>query len=406
MKRYYFDDENQNIVYYSTYWYGTINVNNNQLNYSNLVHINNIFKTKYNIELEWLSIDENQIKLTIHRNMKYYYYQFEKEILSIVKDIQRNCKFKIDNAIFDAWESKHDSNMYKYTIKKVNQVFKLIKKELNIEKWKLKISSDSEKIVNLENKLQELDLCGDYLTIVGNIYLQDNKIQLDDIRDINAYISEKYKISVKILLGLNVINIFFSEHFKLNSKGFEEFIFDIMKYIELKYCVINSGNFKFISHEAYKYLVFKENNSFHFHKMKTSTIIHPYPTIWKGYLRNKKMKKNWLNDKKIKKIDEILAEKYDIMFYLSFDEQYLYFSICTDMYYYHEQFDNDILNMIHDIENILSVQFMDGIFEAWECCYSSNFYKYNFYLDKDNLKYDKSCINMVNFDTHKKQKVK
>ena len=129
MKRYYFDDENQNIVYYSTYWYGTINVNNNQLNYSNLVHINNIFKTKYNIELEWLSIDENQIKLTIHRNMKYYYYQFEKEILSILKDIQRNCKFKIDNAIFDAWESKHDSNMYKYTIKKVNQVFKLIKKD-------------------------------------------------------------------------------------------------------------------------------------------------------------------------------------------------------------------------------------------------------------------------------------
>ena len=63
MKRYYFDDENQNIVDYSTYWYGTINVNNKQLNYSNLVHIKDIFETKYNIELEWLSIDENQIKI-------------------------------------------------------------------------------------------------------------------------------------------------------------------------------------------------------------------------------------------------------------------------------------------------------------------------------------------------------
>jgi hypothetical protein len=404
MKRYYFDDENQNIVDYSTYWYGTINVNNKQLNYSNLVHIKDIFETKYNIELEWLSIDENQIKLTIHRNMKYYYHQFEKDILSILKDIQRKCKFKIDNANFDACESKHDSNMYKYTIKKVNQVFKLIKKKLNIEKWNLKIFS--EEIINLENRLQELDLCGDYLTIVGNIYLKDNNIQLNDICEITAYISKKHQISLKILLGLNAINIFFSDHSKIDSVGFEEFILDFMKYIELNYCVVNSSYFKFISNKSYKYIVFKEDDSFHFQKTNSSTIIHPYPTIWKGYLKNKKKKKNWLNDKKIKKIDEILAEKYDIMFYLYFDEQYLYFSICTDTYYYHEQFDNDILKMIHDIENILSVQFSDGSFEAWECRYDSNFYKYDFYLDKDHIKYDKSCINMINFDAYKKQKVK
>ena len=136
MKRYYFDDENQNIVYYSTYWYGIINIDNKQLNYSNLLHIKDIFETKYNIELEWLSIDENQIKLTIHRNMKYYYHQFEKDILSILKDIQRKCKFKIDNANFDACESKHDSNMYKYTINKMF-VYRPIKLwSLNFFFWK------------------------------------------------------------------------------------------------------------------------------------------------------------------------------------------------------------------------------------------------------------------------------
>ena len=93
-------------------------------------------------------------------------------------------------------------------------------------------------------------------------------------------ISKKHQISLKILLGLNAINIFFSDHSKIDSVGFEEFILDFMKYIELNYCVVNSSYFKFISNKSYKYIVFKEDDSFHFQKTNRSQRRNCYPQFF------------------------------------------------------------------------------------------------------------------------------
>lgn len=94
------------------------------------------------------------------------------------------------------------------------------------------------------------------------------------------------------------------------------------------------------------------------------------------------------------------------MFYLYYDENNIYFSICTDSYYYHNQFEHDILKIIHTIEDTLKVQFNSGHFEAWECRFNANFYNYDFSLENEKLKFEKTCINMNQFDTHKKQRIK
>lgn len=405
MKRYYFDENENYTLIYSTYWYGLINIDKEiSTNDDNMFYIKDIFKTKYNIELQWLGIDKNQIRLTIHRNMKYYYYQFEKDILNIIKDIQKKCEFKVEIAIFEAWESKHDSDHYKYTIKRVNQVLKLSKKKLNIEKWNSKIEYD--KVLKLEQGIQKIELDKQCTTIVGNIYLEENNINSNHIQELNEYIKEKHKLTLQIIKGINTIHLFINEDFMMNCEIFEEFIFDIFKYIESHYCVLKCGYFKFIHDIGYKYIINKKDNCFHFDKMRCSCIVCPYPTIWKGYLKIKKKKKNWISNEKIKKIDEILREKHDIMFYLYYDENNIYFSICTDSYYYHNQFEHDILKIIHTIEDTLKVQFNSGHFEAWECRFNANFYNYDFSLENKKLKFEKTCINMNQFDTHKKQRIK
>ena len=404
MKRYYFDEDNRETSNYSTYWNGIINIHkeNIQMNYDNLKIIKEIFKKKYNIQLEWIGIELNQIKITIHRNMKYYYYQFEKDIIGIIKNIQKSCKIKIESAIFEAWESKHNSDIYKYTIKKEEQKFKLIKKKLNIEKWNSKIKKDN--MIDLQEKINELELYNDYITIVGNIYLDENNINSSNIQELNEYIKIKYQLEFKIYSSLNTINIFISERFDMNYDTFEKLLFNIVKYIESHYCVVKGGSFKIIKDEAYKYTLIKVDDSFNLKKIESSNVVCPYPTIWNGYLKNEKLKKNWLNKDKIKTINEVLADKYDIMFYLYYDDNTLYFSICTDTYYYYYQFEHDILKIIDSIEKILNIKFTNGKFEAFESRFNADMYTYNFYLEHMTLKFDKSCINMTNFETIKKQK--
>lgn len=405
MKRYYFDDENKDTLSYSTYWYGEININEN-IKYDKLVYIKDIFKIEYNIELEWIVIDFNQIKLTIHRNIKYYYYQFQKDILGLIKKIQKKCKIKIENANFEAWESRPNSDCYRYLIRKIDNVFKLTKKKFNIEKWN--IIKTNNHLMELDNQLQELELNDNYLTIIGNIYIhKQNKIHYSDIKKINEYVLKENGIVFKILLGIDVINIYMSEKRDMKSTDFEKMMHQFFIYLESEYNVfIDSCYCKLLSKEIYKYRINKKESSFHFHKIKSNNILFNFSTIWKGYFNVSKEKKDWISKEKIKEIDKLFAEKYDINFYIYYDEDNIFFSICPDSYYYVDQFDENILKMVIDIENILSVQIIKGCFEAWECRFNADFYKYNFSMNNKKLKFDKSCININNYESSKKQKIK
>ena len=135
-------------------------------------------------------------------------------------------------------------------------------------------------------------------------------------------------------------------------------------------------------------------------------ICEKYVTYWKGYFKNKNIDSKWINQNDIKKINTLLAEKYDIMFHIQVDESNIYFSIGGDDRYYYYDFEKHILKIIKDIEKMFNVKIEEGCFEAWECRPEANMFKY--IISKENKKciLKKTVVNIQKYENKKNIKLK
>jgi len=133
-KRYYFDNT-QIDANYSTIWYGFLIYDSSKNNIS----ITENYYQKSNSILDdllceicdvnfYINIINNYIHISICQDCKYYYYQFEKDIKNVIKEIENKFNVTIESGEFNAVECKYNGNQYKYTITKNNQNIILKKK--------------------------------------------------------------------------------------------------------------------------------------------------------------------------------------------------------------------------------------------------------------------------------------
>lgn len=84
-------------------------------------------------------LDEMNIYISLCQDSPYYYYEFEKDILKLLKGIEKRFNVKIKEGEFTCWECKPLSNSYRYFIYKNDNKFKLKKNILNWEIFDKKI---------------------------------------------------------------------------------------------------------------------------------------------------------------------------------------------------------------------------------------------------------------------------
>ena len=87
----------------------------------------------------YIYLDENHIYLSLCQDSPYYYYEFEKNIIKLLKEIEKKFKVKIGEGDFYCWECRPMANSYKYIIFKKDNKFKIKKTVLNWEKYEAKI---------------------------------------------------------------------------------------------------------------------------------------------------------------------------------------------------------------------------------------------------------------------------
>jgi len=149
MKRYYYDECTFNVLEkYATIWKGFLkkkNIDDNWIKCDELRKIDDLFAEKYDINF-YTYLDEDYLYISLCQDTKYYYYQFEKDIIKMIKDIQKLCQIEIGEGCFEAWECKPYADSYKYTIYREEEKLKLKKIKVNIEKY------ENQKKVKIKHK--------------------------------------------------------------------------------------------------------------------------------------------------------------------------------------------------------------------------------------------------------------
>lgn len=79
----------------------------------------------------YIKYDNNHICLSLDLDTYYFYYEFEKHIKKVVRQIEEKNNTYIDFGEFFGTECKNKGNQYKYTIKKKEDKIVLKKKILN-----------------------------------------------------------------------------------------------------------------------------------------------------------------------------------------------------------------------------------------------------------------------------------
>jgi hypothetical protein len=83
----------------------------------------------------YIHLDENNIYISLCPDSPYYYYEFEKNILKLLKTIENKFKIKINEGTFNCWECKPFPNSYRYYVFKKDNKFKLKKNVLNWDNY-------------------------------------------------------------------------------------------------------------------------------------------------------------------------------------------------------------------------------------------------------------------------------
>lgn len=149
MKRYYFDEKDENN--YATLWNGFLEFsNNNNIEISDM-EVNDIMTEVCDINF-YIYVNNTKIFFSLCQDSKYYYHQFEKDILNSIKKIENKFNICILNGEFNAVEIKHNGCQYKYNILKDNDSKFVLKKKIlswqNIKKKK--IDDINDKLENLK----------------------------------------------------------------------------------------------------------------------------------------------------------------------------------------------------------------------------------------------------------------
>ena len=135
MKRYYYEDT---IIEtnYPTLWNGHLSYEGDDIPIS-LDYYQNSNKELDEIFTEicevnfYISIIDKKIYVSLCRDSNYYYRQFEKNIKSVINQIESKFNIIITDGEFYANEVKHEGSQYKYTITKLEDKLLLRKKILN-----------------------------------------------------------------------------------------------------------------------------------------------------------------------------------------------------------------------------------------------------------------------------------
>ena len=157
-KRYYFDETCMDTVY-PTLWDGmlnceecTIQISENYFQHSNR-ELDDLITEICGRYID-INIRDNTINFNITTDSSYYYYDFEKDIKKLIKEIEQKFNINIINGEFNATEVKYQGDKYKYTIIKNNDNSITLKKKLfnwtSYEKKDDVLSRITKKIKNIK----------------------------------------------------------------------------------------------------------------------------------------------------------------------------------------------------------------------------------------------------------------
>lgn len=156
ISKYYFENTHLNTDY-PTLWHGFLSYNGEKIN------ISENYYQKSNRELDdllaeicdinfYTTLIDNNIYISVCRDTKFYYYNFEKTIKKAAKRIEKKFNISIIYSEFFATEVKHLGNQYKYFLVKDDNKMILKKKTLNWDTFD-------------NNKLKELTKDIEYIKI-------------------------------------------------------------------------------------------------------------------------------------------------------------------------------------------------------------------------------------------------
>lgn len=143
--QYYWDDTKHiNVLErYSTIWKGTLingDIDKPWINPEKLKELEDVF-TDIGERNFYINLDENHIYVSLCQDSPYYFYEFEKYIIKLLKSIEKKFKVKINGGEFYCWECRPMANSYRYNIYKKDSKFKIKKNTLNWEKYDSKTSN-------------------------------------------------------------------------------------------------------------------------------------------------------------------------------------------------------------------------------------------------------------------------
>ncbi len=165
--KYYFESYDSNIKYI-TLWNGFLKYDGNKIP-TNSEHVIKNSLLYYNSELNdilvetcelnfYISLIDNYIYISHDYDEYYYYYQFEKNIKSAIKNIELKFNIVITNGEFYGTEIKHCGNQYKYTISKNSDKIILKKKVLNWENFDNKKKTKKDEKASLTNSIENMTI--------------------------------------------------------------------------------------------------------------------------------------------------------------------------------------------------------------------------------------------------------
>jgi hypothetical protein len=126
---------------FSTIWKGTLKsekIDGNWIKPDQIRKLDDLF-TDVAERNFYLYLDENHIYISLCQDSPYYFYEFEKDAIKLLKEIEKKFEVKIGEGEFFCWECKPMPNSYRYVIYKKDNKFKIKKTVLNWEKYDTKI---------------------------------------------------------------------------------------------------------------------------------------------------------------------------------------------------------------------------------------------------------------------------
>ena len=132
-----------------------------------------------------------------------------------------------------------------------------------------------------------------------------------------------------------------------------------------------------------------------------------YSTIWTGMLNCVEctipISENYYQ-KSNRELDDLLADICDVNFYITINENTIYFSVCQDFRYYYHDFEKHIKKVINAIEEKFSIKIINGEFSATEIIHKGTQYKYTITKnDNGSISLKKRVLNWSSYEKKSKK---